>query len=59
MANMGLNQVADDLGIRLSYFEEEDWVTVRPVMRTHDDATFMISQVGRRINRRPRTRVVA
>jgi uncharacterized protein (DUF362 family) len=30
MANMGLNQVAEELGIRLSYFEEEDWVTVRP-----------------------------
>ena len=30
MENMGLNKVAKELNIRLSYFEEEDWVTVKP-----------------------------
>jgi len=30
MENIGLNDVAHDLGIRLSYFEEEEWVTVKP-----------------------------
>lgn len=29
MENMGLKKVADDLGIKLSYFEEEEWVTVK------------------------------
>lgn len=29
MTNMGLKKVADDLGIQISYFDEEDWVTVR------------------------------
>jgi uncharacterized protein (DUF362 family) len=27
---MGIKQVADDLGIRVGYFEEEEWVTVKP-----------------------------
>ena len=30
MENMGVKNVADDLGIQLSCFEEEDWVTVEP-----------------------------
>jgi len=29
MENLGLRKVADDLGIQLSYFEEEEWVTVK------------------------------
>jgi uncharacterized protein (DUF362 family) len=28
--NIGMKQVADDLGLQLSYFDEEPWVTVRP-----------------------------
>jgi len=28
--NMGIKAVADGLGVQLGYFEEEDWVTVRP-----------------------------
>lgn len=28
MSNMGITKVANDLGIQLSYFEEEDWVTL-------------------------------
>ena len=28
--NLGIKQVADDLGIKLSYFDEEPWVTVQP-----------------------------
>ena len=28
MKNIGLTKVADDLGLRLSFFEEEEWVTV-------------------------------
>ena len=27
---MGIKQVADDLGINVGYFEEEEWVTVKP-----------------------------
>ena len=30
MENMGIKDVADDLGIQLSCFEEEEWVTVTP-----------------------------
>lgn len=30
MENLGVKKVADELGIQLSYFEEEDWVTVKP-----------------------------
>ena len=30
MENMGIKAVADDLGIQLSCFEEEEWVTVKP-----------------------------
>ena len=28
--NMGIKAVADDLGIQVGYFEEEEWVTVNP-----------------------------
>jgi uncharacterized protein (DUF362 family) len=35
MENMGLNDIADVLGIRLSYFEEEEWVTVKPPKSRH------------------------
>jgi uncharacterized protein (DUF362 family) len=28
--NMGIKKVADELGIQVGYFEEEDWVTVKP-----------------------------
>jgi len=30
IANLGITEVADELGLRISYFEEEDWVTVKP-----------------------------
>jgi uncharacterized protein (DUF362 family) len=30
MENLGITEVAEDLGINISYFEEEKWVTVRP-----------------------------
>lgn len=30
MEQMGSRRVADELGIQLAFFEEEDWVTVRP-----------------------------
>jgi len=30
MANLGITSVAEELGIGLSYFEEEEWVTVEP-----------------------------
>lgn len=30
MANLGITEVAKELGLRISYFEEEDWVTVKP-----------------------------
>jgi uncharacterized protein (DUF362 family) len=32
MENMGIKKIADDLGIQLSCFEEEDWVTVEPTL---------------------------
>ena len=28
--NLGIKQVAEDLGLQLSYFDEESWVTVQP-----------------------------
>jgi uncharacterized protein (DUF362 family) len=30
MENLGITEVAEDLGINISYFDEEDWVTVMP-----------------------------
>ena len=30
MENLGISNVADELGLQLAYFEEEEWVTVRP-----------------------------
>lgn len=30
IAEMGIEQVANDLGINVGYFEEEEWVTVKP-----------------------------
>lgn len=35
MENIGLQQIAQDLGLRLSYFDEEDWVTVTHPKMTH------------------------
>jgi uncharacterized protein (DUF362 family) len=28
--NLGITEVVEDLGLNISYFEEEDWVTVKP-----------------------------
>jgi uncharacterized protein (DUF362 family) len=30
MENLGITQVADDLGLNISYFDEEDWIIVKP-----------------------------
>jgi len=30
MENLGITKVAEDLGLNISYFEEEEWVTVEP-----------------------------
>lgn len=30
MENLGITKVADEMGLRISYFEEEEWVTVEP-----------------------------
>ncbi|MCK5670669.1 DUF362 domain-containing protein, partial [Candidatus Bathyarchaeota archaeon] len=30
MENLGITQVAEEMGINVSYFEEEEWVTVEP-----------------------------
>jgi len=30
MENLGITQVAEDLGLNISYFDEEEWVTVKP-----------------------------
>lgn len=30
MENLGITEVAEDMGLNISYFEEEDWVTVKP-----------------------------
>ena len=30
MENLGITEVAEDLGLNISYFDEEDWVTVKP-----------------------------
>lgn len=30
MENLGITEIAEDLGVNTSYFDEEDWVTVRP-----------------------------
>lgn len=35
MENIGLQRIARDLGLRLSFFEEEDWVTVNHSKMTH------------------------
>jgi uncharacterized protein (DUF362 family) len=35
MENMGLQQIAQELGLQLSYFEEEDWVTVTHSKMAH------------------------
>jgi uncharacterized protein (DUF362 family) len=32
MENIGVKKVADDLGLELSCFEEEEWVTVEPTL---------------------------
>ena len=30
MKNLGITEVAEDMGLNISYFEEEEWVTVEP-----------------------------
>jgi uncharacterized protein (DUF362 family) len=35
MENLGLRQIAQDLGVRLSFFEDEDWVTITHPKMTH------------------------
>jgi uncharacterized protein (DUF362 family) len=35
MENIGLRQIAQDLGVRLSFFEEDDWVTITHPKMTH------------------------
>ena len=30
MENLGITEVAEDMGLNVSYFEEEEWVTVEP-----------------------------